>query len=105
MYSTPPTCTVTFSIGKGVESAKLGLSAKFHAQLVGVAALQVPKTHEGNHPLRAILPVSVLRQCIYTLHYLDAKPDFVADFCLPSPAASSQPFRLPNGRWELGTSM
>ena len=39
------------------------------------------------------------------LHHLDAKLDFVVDFCLPSPVASSQPLRLPNGRWELGTSI
>ena len=36
---------------------------------------------------------------------LDAKPDFVVDFCLPSPVASSQPLRLPDGRWELGMSI
>ena len=38
MYGTPPTCAVTFGIGKGVESAKLGPLAKFHAQLVSLAA-------------------------------------------------------------------
>ena len=36
---------------------------------------------------------------------LDAKLDFVADFCLPSLVASSQPLRLPNTRWELGMSI
>ena len=36
---------------------------------------------------------------------LDAKPDFLVDFHLPSPIASSQPLRLPDGRWELGTSI
>ena len=36
---------------------------------------------------------------------LDAEPDFVVDLCLPSPVASSQPLRLPDGRWELGTSI
>ena len=39
------------------------------------------------------------------MHQLDAKPDFAADFYLPSPVASSQPLRLPDGRWELGTSI
>ena len=38
-------------------------------------------------------------------HQLDVKPDFVVDFYLPSPVASSQPLRLPDGRWELGTSI
>ena len=38
-------------------------------------------------------------------HQLDAEPDFVADFCLPSPVSSSQPLRLLDGRWELGTSI
>ena len=36
---------------------------------------------------------------------LDAEPDFAMDFCLPSPVSSSQPLRLPDGRWELGTSI
>ena len=36
---------------------------------------------------------------------LDAELDFAADFRLPSPVASSQPLRLPDGRWELGTSI
>ena len=39
------------------------------------------------------------------LYRLDAELDFVVDFHLPSPVASSQPLRLPNGRWELGTSI
>ena len=43
--------------------------------------------------------------CIQTPRRLDAEPDFAADFCLPSPVASSQPLRLPDGRWELGTSI
>ena len=34
MYSTLPSCAMTFGIGKGVELVKLGLLAKFHAQLV-----------------------------------------------------------------------
>ena len=38
MYSTPPTCAVVFGIYKGVELAKLGSLAKFHAQLVGLVA-------------------------------------------------------------------
>ena len=38
-------------------------------------------------------------------HQLDAEPDFVASFHLPSPVASSYPLRLPDGRWELGTSI
>ena len=37
--------------------------------------------------------------------HLDAELDFVADFCLPSPVASSQPLRLLDGRWELGMSI
>ena len=37
--------------------------------------------------------------------HLDNEPDFVVDFHLPSPVASSQPLRLPDGRWELGTSI
>ena len=47
IYSTPPTCDVIFGIGKGVELAKLGPLAKFHAQLVGLVAWQVPETHQG----------------------------------------------------------
>ena len=49
MYSTPLNCAVTFGIGEGVESAKLGLLAKFHTQLVGLAAWKVLKTHQGTH--------------------------------------------------------
>ena len=56
-------------------------------------------------PLRAVLPTSALRHCIQTPRRLDAEPDFAADFRLPSPVASSQPLRLPDGRWELGTSI
>ena len=43
------TRTVTFGIGKGVELAKLGPLAKFHAQLVDLVAWQVPKKHQGTH--------------------------------------------------------
>ena len=46
MYSTPPTCAVIFGIDKGVELAKLCPLAKFHAQLVGLAAWKVSKTHK-----------------------------------------------------------
>ena len=56
-------------------------------------------------PLHAALPTSALRHCIQTPRRLDAELDFAADFCLPSPVASSQPLRLPDGRWELGTSI
>ena len=49
MYSTTSTCKIIFDIRKGVEYTKLGLLAKFHAQLVGLAALQVPTTHQGTH--------------------------------------------------------
>ena len=47
----------------------------------------------------------MLRQCIQMLCCLDAKPDFAADFHLPSPAASTLPLRLSDGRWELSTSI
>ena len=53
--------------------------------------------------LHAALPTSALRQRIQMLSHLDVKPDFAADFCLPYPVASSQPLRLPDGRWKLGT--
>ena len=48
--------------------------------------------------------------CIEAAHpdataHLDAELDFVVDFYLPSPVASSQPLRLLDGRWELGTSI
>ena len=36
MYSTVLTYAVIFNIGEGVESANLGLLAKFYAQLVGL---------------------------------------------------------------------
>ena len=49
MYGTPPTCTVTFGIGNGVESVKLGFLAKIHAQLVGLVAWQVSKAYQGTH--------------------------------------------------------
>ena len=55
--------------------------------------------------MRTILPTSMLRQCIQMLYHLDSKLDFMADFHLPSPVASSQPLRLPDSRWELGTSI
>ena len=35
MYGTPPTCTISFGIGKGVESAKLGPLAKCSVSLFG----------------------------------------------------------------------
>ena len=38
MYGTLLTCTMTFGISKGVESANLGPLAKFHAQLVGLVS-------------------------------------------------------------------
>ena len=56
-------------------------------------------------PLCAMPPTSALRHHIQTPCQLDAEPDFAVDFHLPSPVASSQPLRLPNGRWELGTSI
>ena len=56
-------------------------------------------------PLCAVPPTSALRHRIQTPQRLDAEPDFAADFRLPSPVASSQPLRLPDGRWELGTSI
>ena len=56
-------------------------------------------------PLCGVLPTSALRQHIQMPCHLDAELDFVADFCLPSPAVSSQPLRLPDCRWELGTSI
>ena len=37
--------------------------------------------------------------------HLYTEPDFVADLYLPFPAASSQPLRLPDSRWELVTSI
>ena len=56
-------------------------------------------------PLCAVPPTSALRHCVQMPQQLDAKPDFAADFHLPSPVASSKPLRLPDGRWELGTSI
>ena len=56
-------------------------------------------------PLHAAPPTSALRHHVQMPRQLDAEPDFVADFHLPSPVASSQPLRLPDGRWELGTSI
>ena len=56
-------------------------------------------------PLCTMPPTSALRHHVQMPCQLDAKLDFVVDFCLPSPVASSQPLRLPDGRWELGTSI
>ena len=56
-------------------------------------------------PLCAVLPTSALRHCVQMPRQLDAELDFATDFHLPSPVASSQPLRLPDGRWELGTSI
>ena len=56
-------------------------------------------------PLCTSLPISALRQCIQMQCCLYTELDSVADFYLSSPAASSQPLRLPNGGWELGTSI
>ena len=55
--------------------------------------------------MHAAPPTSVLRQHIQMPRHLDTELDFVADFYLPSPVASSQPLRLLDGRWELGTSI
>ena len=55
--------------------------------------------------LCAALPTFSLKQCIQMLCQLKAKPDFAANFCLPSLAAINQPLRLPDGSWELGTSI
>ena len=49
IYSTSPTFAVIFRINKGVELAKLGPLAEFHAQLVGLTAWQVFKTHQETH--------------------------------------------------------
>ena len=49
MYGTPPTCIVIFGIDNSVELVKLHLLAKFYAQLVGLAAWQVFKIHQGTH--------------------------------------------------------
>ena len=38
-------------------------------------------------------------------HCLDTEPDFMADFHLPSPVASSQALRLPDSKWELDKSI
>ena len=55
--------------------------------------------------LCATPPTSALRHRIQTPHQLDAELDFAADFHLPSLVASSQPLRLPDSRWEMGTSI
>ena len=66
-------------------------------------------SHSQDLPLGAllytILPTSVLRQCIQILCCLDTELDFAMDFRLLSPVASGQPLRLPDSRWELGTSI
>ena len=49
MYNTLPTCTVIFGVGVDVELVKLGLLAKFNAQLIGLSAWQVPKIHQGTY--------------------------------------------------------
>ena len=49
MYGNPLTCAMIFGISKCVELAKLGLFAKFHAQLVHLVASQAFKTHQGTH--------------------------------------------------------
>ena len=56
-------------------------------------------------PLHVMLPIPALRQLIQMLHRLDTEADFAADYHLPSLAASSQPLRLPDSRWELDTSI
>ena len=56
-------------------------------------------------PLHATLPTSAMRHCIQMPRQLDADLDFMVEFHLPSPVASSQYLRLPDGRWELGTSI
>ena len=55
--------------------------------------------------LHAGMPISILRQHVQKPCRLDAELNFVVDFHLPSPEASSQPIRLPDGRWELDTSI
>ena len=55
--------------------------------------------------LCTMLPITALRHHVQMPRRLDTKPDFAADFFLTSPVASSQPLRLPYGRWELGTSI
>ena len=56
-------------------------------------------------PLCAMPPTYALRHHGQMPCQLDAELDFAADFHLPSSITSSQPLRLPNGRWELGTSI
>ena len=41
IYGTPSICAIIFSIGDGVESAKVRFLAKFHAQFVCLVAWQV----------------------------------------------------------------
>ena len=49
IYNTPLISTVIFGIDNGVESVKLSLLAKSHAQLVYLVAWQVPRTHQGTY--------------------------------------------------------
>ena len=49
VFSSLPICTMTISIHDGVESVKLGLLAKLHAQLVTLAAWNIFKRHQGTH--------------------------------------------------------
>ena len=42
MYGSPPTHTVIFGIGDGVELVNMSLLIKFHAQFIYLAAWQVP---------------------------------------------------------------
>ena len=55
--------------------------------------------------LCTVPPTSALKQHVQMLWCLDTELDFAVNFCLPSPMASSQPLRLLDGRWELGTSI
>ena len=55
--------------------------------------------------LHAMLPTSALRYYIQMPCCLAAKPDFAVDFHLPPTVANSYTLRLPDGRWELGTSI
>ena len=49
MYSASPAHAVAFSICGGEKSAKLDPLAKFYAQLVVLAAWQLPRIHQGTH--------------------------------------------------------
>ena len=56
-------------------------------------------------PLCRAPPISALKLRVQMQCHLDAEPDFAVDFCPPSPVASNQILRLPDGRWELNTSI